>query len=174
MPAQKSHPVARWQPSRSGVIDIRIAANGDWFHEGELIRREALVTLFASILRRDPDGYYLVTPAEKQRITVEDAPLLVSQLQHEGEGRTQRLLFLTRTGDAVEAGPAHRLWVEDSDGEPRPYLMIRDGLHARIGRNVFYQLVELAQPATVAGVERLGVWSNGLFLPLDGEDVNGR
>jgi len=169
LPAPAQHrPVGDWQPALSGVIDIRIDASGHWFHDGDPIKRPALVKLFASILRREADGFYLVTPGEKQRIQVDDAPLFVNQLRHEGEGQQQRLVLITRTDDVVALDADHPLWVVDSETAPAPYVRVRDQLDARIGRNVFYQLVELAVSHTVAGVERFGVWSDGGFFPLDG------
>lgn len=167
-PASPAQPVTQWQPSVSGEIDIRIDAQGRWFHEGEPIQRAALVKLFASILRRDPDGYYLVTPAEKQRIVVDDAPLYVNQLLQEGEGATQRLVLITHTDDRMLLDAEHPLWVLNSATEPAPYVRVRDRLDARIGRNVFYQLVELAVERSQAGMEQVGVWSCGSFFPLDG------
>lgn len=141
---KKLPPVGRWQPERVGRIDIRIAADGTWYHEGAPIRREALMKLFATVLRRDPDGYCLVTPAEKLLIGVEDAPFLAVDLEMKGQGRTAELLFTTNVGDHVVADADHPLRVVERDGEPRPYVMVRDGLEALISRPVFYRLVEQA------------------------------
>ena len=152
-------PVERWNPSRVGEIDIRIAANGDWYHDGSLIKRFAIAKLFATILRRDPcrddglrrdrcrdDGqYFLVTPAEKLRIRVDDAPFLAIDMESDGQGDARRLLFTTNVGDVVLADAAHPLTVvTQPNGEPRPYVEVRDGLTALIARSVFYRLVELA------------------------------
>jgi hypothetical protein len=135
-------PVASWQPGRVGRIDIRIAADGTWYHEGGPIRRPALVKLFASILRRDPDGYCLVTPAEKLLIEVEDVPFVAVDMEAEGEGREQALLFVTNVDDGVIADAEHPLRVLGADLEPRPYVLVRDGLEARLSRPVYYRLVE--------------------------------
>lgn len=137
-------PVGSWQPARSGVIDIRIAANGDWFHEGTRIKRFAIAKLFATILRREGDAYYLVTPAEKLRIEVEDAPFLAVDMETVGEGATRKIVFRTNVDDAVLADAEHPITVEDRDGEPRPYVEVRNGLRALLTRTVFYRLVDMA------------------------------
>ena len=160
-------PVDRWQPSTCGDIDIRIARDGTWFHQGTPMTRRELVRLFSTILRKDGADYFLVTPGEKMRIRVDDVPFLAVLLDVEGDGRTQRLTFTTNVGDDVVAGPAHRLRVDLTDGtnEPAPCLHVRAGLEARISRNVFYQLAEIAVPKDDSP-QVLGVWSDGLFFPL--------
>jgi hypothetical protein len=155
-------PVMSWQPARTGHIDIRIAADGTWFHEGEPIRRAGLVKLFASILRRDPDGYCLVTPAEKLLIHVDDAPFLAVDMVVKGAGRDQSLLFLTNVEDAVIADAGHPLRLSGSAAEPRPYLMIRDDLAALLSRPVYYRLID---QAVVEGPE-LAVYSGGVRFVL--------
>lgn len=141
--SQKSlPPVDRWHPDRVGRIDIRIARDGTWYHEGAPIRREALVKLFSTVLRRDDDGYCLVTPAEKLFIDVEDAPFLAVDMTVKGEGKQAQLLFTTNVADHVVADAGHPIRVEDQDGEPRPYVYVRRGLDALINRAVFYRLVE--------------------------------
>jgi hypothetical protein len=156
-------PVASWHPERVGTIDIRIAADGTWYHEGGPIRRPALVKLFATILRKDPDGYCLVTPAEKQLIDVEDAPFLAVDMEVKGAGTQQSLLFVTNVEDYVIADVAHPIRVETAaDGEPRPYVMIRDGLEALITRSVYYRLVECA----VAEGRDVVAYSNGARFVL--------
>ena len=158
-------PVHLWNPAHCGEIDILIRKDGVWMHEGSPIGREALVRLFASVLRLDPDGYHLVTPVEKLRIKVEDAPFRAVRVDRDGGA----LRFLTDVGDEVEAGPAHALRVETdpTSGEPAPYLHVRRGLKARLTRPVFYELVEMAEPATVDGIERMAVTSHGAVFPLD-------
>ena len=137
-------PVTSWDPARVGKIDIRIAADGTWYHEGEPIRRQNMVNLFSTVLRRDADGYCLVTPAEKLLITVEDAPFVAVDFEARGEGAAQEVVFVTNAGDAVVADGEHPLRVEDQGGVPRPYVMVRNGLEALIARPVFYRLVERA------------------------------
>lgn len=153
-------PVHLWHPAHCGEIDIRIRKDGVWFHEGTPIGREALVRLFSTVLRLDPDGYHLVTPVEKMRITVEDAPFIATRVDRVGEA----LVFLTNVGDTVEAGPENRIRVEiDPDtGEPRPYVHVRRGLEALIARPVFYELAEMA---SLEG-DTWGVTSNGAFFPI--------
>src|ERR1700678_2512969 len=142
-PGRGLPPVHLWHPAHCGQIDIVIAKNGQWFHEGSPIGREALVRLFSTVLRKDPDGYYLVTPVEMMKITVEDAPFTAVQVDRVGEA----LSFTTNVGDVVEAGPdnAIRGSAHPVTGEPRPYLHVRRGLEARMRRPVFYELVETAQ-----------------------------
>jgi len=161
-------PVHLWHPEHCGEIDIRIRKDGVWFHEGTPIGREALVRLFSTVLRLDPDGYHLVTPVEKLKIVVEDAPFIAVRVDRiAGEG-DEVLRFLTNVGDTVEAGPNHAIRVETdaATGEPRPYLHVRRGLEALIARPVFYELVELAQERDTAEGPRLGVTSNGAWFPI--------
>jgi hypothetical protein len=147
-PGRGLPPVHLWNPAHCGDIDIVIKKNGLWFHEGTPIGREALVRLFSTVLRKDPDGFHLVTPVEKMRITVEDAPFIavrVDQVRHEDGGET--LKFLTNVGDEVEAGP-------------------ENGLEALIARPVFYELVELARERQTPEGPQLGVTSNGAWYPV--------
>jgi hypothetical protein len=162
-------PVHLWNPAHCGDIDIVIRRDGLWFHEGSPIGREALVRLFSTVLRKDPDGFHLVTPAEKLRITVEDAPFIAVRVDRVDE----TLSFTTNVGDVVEAGPDHAIRVETDPmtGEPRPYLHVRRGLEALISRPVFYELVELAAERDTPNGPRLGVASNGAWFaigPADG------
>jgi uncharacterized protein len=156
-------PVHLWNPPHTGEIDIVIRKDGSWVHEGGVIGREALVRLFSTILRKDPDGVYLVTPAEKLRIAVEDAPFLAVRVDRDGGALT----FVTNVGDEVEAGPDHPIRVDvDPAGEPRPYVHVRGGLEALIARPVFYELVELAEERATPNGRELGVSSNGAWFPL--------
>ncbi len=150
-------PVHLWHPEHCGEIDIRIRRDGVWFHEGTPIGREALVRLFSTVLRLDPDGFHLVTPVEKMRIVVEDAPFLAVRVDRDGSA----LRFLTNVGDEVEAGPEHpiRVSIDPDTGEPAPYLHVRRGLEARLRRPVFYELVEMAEARDGEwGVESNGAW----------------
>ena len=157
-------PVHLWNPPHCGEIDIRIARNGLWFHEGTPIGREALVRLFASVLRKDPDGYHLVTPVEKMKIAVEDAPFIAVRVDRVGES----LVFTTNVGDVVEAGPEHPLRIarDAGTGEPQPYVHIRRGLEARLSRPVFYELVEMAEPRQTPDGQRFEVFSGGVWFPV--------
>ena len=147
---------------------MRIARDGSWLYRGSPISRLALVKLFASVLRREADGgYWLVTPAERGRIEVEDAPFLAVAMTVEGEGRDQALIFRTNLDEFVTAGPGNPLRVETAaNGEPRPYILVRDGLEARLARPVFYELVDRAAEEEVAGVVQFGVWSQRVFFRL--------
>lgn len=152
-------PVHLWNPPNVGEIDIVIRKDGSWVHEGGVIGRDSLVRLFSTILRKDPDGTYLVTPHEKLRVVVEDAPFVAVRVDREGEA----LRFSTNVGDEVIAGPDHPIRVTtDAAGEPRPYVLVRGGLEALITRPVFYELVELADER--GGV--LGVASDGAWFPI--------
>lgn len=161
-------PVDKWHPEHCGAIDIRIARDGTWFHQGTPIGRKELVRLFSTILRKDPDGFVLVTPAEKMRIVVEDAPFVAVLLDAEGAGAAQTLTFTTNVGDLTQAGAANPIRVETdprTEG-PAPYVQVRKGLDARISRAVFYQLADLSVPGEGEHAGFLGVWSGGQFFRL--------
>ena len=155
-------PVRQWRPARTGDIDIRIASDGRWLHEGREIRRKRLVALFATVLRLDEDGFCLVTPAEKLRIVVEDAPFIAVDMESDGTGAGRRLVFATNVGDSVLADAAHPIEVRNPATAPRPYLEVRDGLKARIARSVFYRLVDLSDEIN----GQLTVWSAGTGFVL--------
>src|SRR5580658_2026948 len=163
------------QPIDCGHFDIRIARDGTWYYRDSPIARMPLVRLFSTVLRRDPDGtFWLVTPVERGRITVEDAPFVALGLTVEGEGRSQSLIFRTNIDDTVAADGAHPLRVVNhpETGEPNPYILVRDGLEARVSRSVFYELVALGREERVGEETLYGVWSKGEFFPLgrlDGE-----
>lgn len=157
-------PVHLWNPAHCGDIDIVIRRDGSWWHEGSPIGRAALVRLFSTVLRRDPDGFHLVTPVEKLKIAVEDAPFVAVRADREGEASEQVLVFTTNVGDRVAAGPDHPIRVETDavSGAPRPYVHVRAGLDALIARAVFYELVEGAERRD----GRLGLTSNGAWFDL--------
>ncbi len=162
-------PVHEWDPPLCGDIDMRIARDGTWYYQGSPIGRKPLVRLFASVLRRDADGeHYLVTPVEKVRVRVDDAPFVAVELQRLGRGAAQRLVFRTNVDDVVTADREHPLWVKNhpDTGEPSPYVRVRDRLHALIARAVFYELVELGEEREVDGERRFGVYSAGDFFVL--------
>ena len=163
-PGRGLPPVHLWNPAHCGEIDIVIRRDGVWFHEGTPIGREPLVRLFSTILRKDPDGFHLVTPVEKMRITVEDAPFIAVSVDRAGGA----LRFATNVGDEVEAGPdnAIRVEMDEATGQPRPYLHVRRGLEALIARPVFYELVELARERQTPQGPTLGVSSNGAWFPV--------
>lgn len=162
--ARKLPPVESWNPDRCGDSAMRIARDGTWFHEGSPIGRPAMVRLFSTILRREPDGgFVLVTPSEKLDIEVEDAPFVAVEVKGEGEGRGRTLAFRLNTGDLVVAGPDHPLRLGDGPDGPHPYVGVRDGLEALIARPVYYELAELA---LAEGGEPPGLWSGGAFFAM--------
>jgi len=163
-PGRGLPPVHLWNPARCGEIDIVIAKSGLWFHEGTPIGRETLVRLFSTVLRKDPEGFVLVTPAEKLAITVEDAPFVAVRVDKVGE----TLSFLTNVGDVVEAGPdnAIRVTLDPVTGEPRPYVHVRRGLEALIARPVFYELAEMAEDRDTPGGLTPCVSSNGVWFAI--------
>ena len=161
-PGRGLPPVHLWHPAHCGDIDILIRADGVWMHEGSPIGRAELVRLFSTVLRKDPDGYHLVTPAEKLKIRVEDLPFRAVAVQ----AADGVLTFTTDVGDVVEAGADHPVVVETDPetGEPSPRLHVRADLWARIARPVFYELVERAE----ATAGRLVVRSGGEAFSLGG------
>jgi hypothetical protein len=163
-PGRGLPPVHLWNPAHCGEIDIVIKANGLWFHEGTPIGREALVRLFSTVLRKDPDGFVLVTPVEKLAIKVEDAPFIAVRVDRDGAA----LRFVTNVGDVVEAGRhnAIRVQMDPETGEPRPYLHVRRGLEALIARPVFYELAEMAEERDSAEGPAMFVSSNGVSFEI--------
>lgn len=161
-------PLHLWNPPFCGDIDMRIARDGTWFYLGTPIGRQPLVDLFSSILRREGDDYYLVTPVEKVRISVDDAPLVAVDFTVTGKGQEQVIRFYTRTGDEADAGPSHpiRVMRDPGTGEPSPYVRIRDRLDALIDRKSFYRLVDLGCHETHEDARWFGLWSGGLFFPM--------
>jgi hypothetical protein len=158
-------PVESWNPAHCGASDMRIARDGTWFHQGSPIGRPAMVRLFSTILRREPDGsFVLVTPVEKLSIDVEDAPFTAIEMKAEGRGESMKLAFRLNTGDLVSAGPGHALRFEEREDGPRPYLAVRPGLEALVARPVYYELAEIA---LANGSQPPGVWSNGAFFAME-------
>lgn len=169
--ARKLPPVEQWSPKAESESHMRIAADGRWYHQGGLISRPAMVRVFASVLRREDDGRYaLVTPFDKQWIEVEDAPLLAVEVKSEGSGEQRRLAFRLNTDELVVCGPDRPLVLRGSVEEPRPYLGLWRGLEARIERQAYYDLIELAladQPEGASEAAGLPIWSDGACFRLD-------
>lgn len=163
--ARKLPPVEQWRPSVTGDSKMRIDATGRWFHDGGEIKRPAMVRAFSGLLRRDEDGaYYLVTPYERQRIEVEDAPFQGVEVHQSVAANVTALTFRLNTDELVMAGPEHRLTFHDLDKAPRAYLHVRGGLMARLNRPVFYTLVDLA---LASGGEPPFLESMGVRFPLE-------
>jgi hypothetical protein len=160
-------PVHLWNPAYCGEIDMRIARDGTWFYGGTPIGRPALVKLFASVLRRDPERFVLVTPVERVGIAVEDAPFLAVEMAVEGEGSGQRLTFRTNVDDVVTVSDAHPLRFERGASEGlKPYVRVRGDLWALVKRALFYDLVALGASEIQQGVKWFGVRSRGVFFPM--------
>ncbi len=167
-------PVERWNPPFCGDLDMRIASDGTWFYMGTPIGRPALVKLFASVLRRDPERYVLVTPVERVGITVEDVPFMAVEMAVEGEGRDRSVAFRTNVDDLVEVGPDHPLRFDaDETGAVKPYIRVRGDLWARVTRALTYDLIELGEDRSAEGqAAEFGVYVGGTFYPVPcGESV---
>ena len=162
-------PIEKWNPPHCGPIPMRIRADGTWFYQGTPIGRPQLVRLFSTVLRREPDGeYVLVTPVEKVGIEVEDAPFVAVEMGAEGEGGSQALTFRTNVGDVAEAGPEHPMRFGGTDGieELKPYVHVRGELWALLARPVMYELVERGEPVEIDGTRRFAVRSRGETFPV--------
>ena len=156
-------PVDKWNPDRCGHSNMLIGRDGTWYHEGAPIRRPALVRLFSTVLRREPDGrHVLVTPAEKLDIEVDSTAFRAIAMTAEGEAQDQRIAFALDSGDAVILGPEHPLHMADMPTGPSPRILVRHGLEAELTRPVYYELADLALATDPAGV-----WSDGAFFPLE-------
>jgi hypothetical protein len=161
-------PVHLWNPPFCGDLDMRIAADGTWYYLKTPIGRPALVKLFASVLKREGDRYFLVTPVEKCGITVDDVPFLAVELRLEAPGPGQTLRFRTNVDDWVACGTEHALRFEPEEGTGglRPYLHVRSNLWARVKRALFFDLVDLGEERDVEGVRMFGVVSSGAFFAM--------
>jgi len=161
-------PVERWNPPFCGDIDMRIAADGTWFYQKTPIGRPALVKLFASVLKREGDKYFLVTPVEKVGIVVEDAPFLAVEMNPSAGGVSPILQFRTNVDDWVAAGPGHalRFELQPANGGLKPYLHVRRDLWAKVTRALFYDLVALGEELDVDGKAMFGVVSGGEFFAM--------
>ena len=155
-------PLDLWHPNAETSIDMRIDRQGRWWHEGRQITRPRLVRLFSTLLRKEGEDYFLITPVEKCRIQVEDVPFLVVQLAVSDAGKVPTLWFTTSTGDEFPLNEEHPLRVRQEDGRARPCVLVRAGMYGLLERSVWYQLAELAEEAGAA----LGVRSAGSFFRL--------
>ncbi|MCW8943405.1 MAG: DUF1285 domain-containing protein [Sedimenticola sp.] len=158
-----------WNPQNCGEIDIRISANGTWYHEGRPFQRGSLVKLFSSVLRKESDGaYYLLTPAEKMHIQVDDAPFVITEMEQITEKEQTALLFTTNLGEQVIADREHAIRIEfdSKTSEPRPYIHCRDNLDALINRSVYMELVGMGELFEKDNKTHLGVSSQGVRFDL--------
>lgn len=167
-PGKGLPPVERWDPPYCGEMNLKIHRDGLWIHEGTPIGRARLVRLFSTVLKREGDKYFLVTPVEKLGIEVEDAPFLAVLMRAAGEGEERRLTFVTNVGDEVAAGPDHEIVfrANEGTGEATPYVHVRAGLWALVARPVYYDLVALGETRKTAEGEEFGVSSGGVFFPF--------
>ena len=162
-------PVDRWHPDHCGNSDMVIRRDGSWTYRGDPIGRPAMVRLFASVLRREPDGsHVLVTPAERLTIEVESTPFRAIALTSEGAGKDRRLALEIDLADALIVGPAHPLSVIDTPHGPSPRVLVRHGLQAELSRPLYYELAEIA---LAEGHDPPGIWSGGAFFPLAPADA---
>ena len=162
-------PVERWDPRCCGDIGLKICADATWVYRGSPIRREGLVTLFASVLRKDADGRtYLVTPAEKIDVGVEDAPFLVVEMEVQGRGKGQELIFRTNVDAIVCCGTEHPLQfsLQQRSGGLKPYVRVRGRLDGLVTRSLYYDHVALAVEEKRGGRSVLGLWSGGTFFAM--------
>jgi uncharacterized protein len=164
--AERRHPpVDKWDPAYCGHSGMRIARDGTWFHNGSRIKRPAMVRLFSTILRREPDGsHVLVTPVEKLGIDVERSPFRAIEMTSEGSGRDRRIALALDSGDAILLGREHPLEIETDESGPTPRVLVRHGLQAELARSIYYELAEIA---LAEGEKPPGVWSDGCFFPLE-------
>lgn len=163
-------PVDKWNPPYRGEIDLLIRKDGVWMHEGTPINRAGLVRLFSTILKREGDRYFLVTPVEKLGITVEDAPFIAVLMRTDGAGAGKRIIFTTNVGDDVTVDSDHAIEYRTFGAGKAPYVGVRNGLDARISRSVFHDLVADGETRDIDGEEWFGVASSGLFFPFGRAD----
>ena len=170
---EKLPPVNAWQPAVQKDMGLRISRDGAWHYLGSPIARPSLVRLLSRVMKREGEEFFLVSPAEKLRIEVEDAPFLAVELECAGESQSQRLVFRTNVDDAVIAGKAHPIWVNEDplSGAPAPYIEVRDGLWALINRSVYYELAERVIPSPNRPGQ-WGVFSEGCFFELGSVDAS--
>ena len=166
-------PIDRWNPERRYPIDMIINEKGEWFYQGSVIARPRLVRLFASVLKRIDEAYYLVTPSEACQIDVADAPFIGIGLTSRGSGRDQALALLTNVGDEVEISVEHPLRFRERAGVLIPYVQIRQGLDAKMNRNTYYDLRHyLNEPEAETESELSGIWSKGMYFEIAPQDVD--
>jgi hypothetical protein len=170
---KKLPPVDKWNPDFCGDIDMRIARDGTWYYMGSPIGRKPMVKLFSTVIRRDGDKYFLVTPVEKLGIVVDDAPFVAVEADIYEPGPDQSIVFRTNVDEEVIAGPDNpiRVEIDPETDEPSPYVLVRKNLWALIARPVFYQLVDAGEEREADGKPVLGISSRGRFFVIGGLDA---
>ncbi|HMO29621.1 DUF1285 domain-containing protein [Enterovirga sp.] len=167
-------PVERWNPAYCGEIDMRIDAEGTWFYMGTPIGRPALVKLFSTVLRRDPERFVLVTPVERVGIAVADAPFAAVEMAVAGAGEARSIAFRTNVDDLVQVGPGHPLRFEAGPGGGvKPYVRVRGDLWARLTRALTYDLLDLGEERDLDGGRTFGVAVSGAFYPIPVPEADG-
>ncbi|ABC29555.1 uncharacterized protein conserved in bacteria [Hahella chejuensis KCTC 2396] len=165
----KRPPVETWNPTVEVSVDIRIQRDGKWFYQGNPIERMALVKLFASVLKKEGRDYFLVTPVEKAKIEVEDAPFVITAMErYQNDAGQPCIILTTNLDESALVSEKHpiRVQIDPITEEPSPYVGMRSGMEALIGRNVFYQLADLAEERVIGGESVYGVESVGVFFRL--------
>jgi hypothetical protein len=171
---KKLPPVDKWNPDFCGDIDMRIARDGTWYYMGSPIGRKRMVKLFSTVIRRDGEQYFLVTPVEKLGIKVDDAPFVAVEADIHEPGPDQGIVFRTNVDDEVVAGPDNpiRVEIDPETAEPSPYVLVRKNLWALIARPVFYQLVDAGEERVIDGRTVLGIASRGHFFVIGSLDAS--
>lgn len=165
---RKLPPVEQWNPIHSSDSKMRILSDGRWFHDGGEIKRTSMIRAFSSLLRKDEDGYWLVTPYEKQSIIVDDAPFLAVELNSEGINKERNIFMRLNVDEIVVIGPQNALSMnKESGAEPIPYIEVRNGLMAKCVRSVAYELYEIAIEESSDNRDEIGLWSNGTYFELN-------
>lgn len=165
-------PIHLWNPDNVKDIDMVIQQDGTWMYMGSPITRQRLVHLFSTVLLKEDGEYFLVTPVEKCRIIVEDAPFQAVLLENSGQGKEQVLTFTTDMAEEVTADESHpfRFVINPDSGEPAPYIMVRDGLEAKLTRSVYYQTADLVVSEQFDDTDWLGIWSSGIFFKIQPDE----
>ena len=161
-------PVHLWNPPYCGELDIRITRDGNWHYNKSPIGRKRLVKLFSNILKKEGDFYYLVTPVEKIKIQVDDAPFLIVDIESKIVNGTQEITFLTNTETEFSLGSKNplRILFKNQTQEPSPYVVVRKNLEGLIDRKTFYRLIEKSDFHSHKGDPWLGIWSQNVFFPI--------
>lgn len=168
--ARKLPPVASWQPEKSGDSEMRITADGRWYHQGGEITRPAMIRAFSTLLRCDENGsHYLVTPQEKLSIIVDDAPFLAVELKNESEGENRNLAFRLNDDSLILCGKDHPLVLRGADEAALPYVHVRSGLYAKIARPVYYELFELTLQDAPLDQYKNTIYSGGIKFQIGPE-----
>ena len=161
-------PVHLWNPPYCGELDIRITRDGNWHYNKSPIGRKRLVKLFSNILKKEGDFYYLVTPVEKIKIQVDDAPFLIVDIESKIVNGTQEIIFLTNTETEFSLSSKNplRILFKNHTQEPSPYVVVRKNLEGLIDRKTFYRLIEKSDFHSHKGISWLGIWSQNVFFPI--------